>query len=114
MNAPVFKESPHMARRRRRRKQEEGISVRSAEFLGWALGGLEREIGRTRERLALLTAQAGQLRKRVAGMSGQQQASAAAVPAKPAVPRRRRLTPEGRKRLSEMMKKRWAERRQQS
>lgn len=29
----------------------------------------------------------------------------------PGRPRRRRLTPEGRKRLSEMMKKRWAERR---
>jgi Spy/CpxP family protein refolding chaperone len=28
--------------------------------------------------------------------------------------RRRRLTPEGRKRLSEMMKKRWAERKRRS
>jgi hypothetical protein len=29
-------------------------------------------------------------------------------------PRRRRLTPEGRKRLSEMMKKRWAERKRRA
>jgi hypothetical protein len=32
----------------------------------------------------------------------------------PGRPRRRRLTPEGRKRLSEMMKKRWAERKRRA
>jgi hypothetical protein len=32
----------------------------------------------------------------------------------PGRPRRRRLSPEGRRRLSEMMKKRWAERRRRA
>jgi DNA-binding PadR family transcriptional regulator len=32
----------------------------------------------------------------------------------PGPPRRRRLTPEGRKRLSDMMKKRWAERKRRA
>ena len=38
---------------------------------------------------------------------------AAGVPAPPAK-KRRRLTPEGRKRLSDMMKKRWAEKRKKA
>jgi hypothetical protein len=35
-------------------------------------------------------------------------------PGKAGRPRRRRLTPEGRKRLSDMMKKRWAERKKRA
>ena len=40
--------------------------------------------------------------------------SAAVVSSRAPRKRKRRLTPEGRKRLSEMMKKRWAERRKQA
>jgi hypothetical protein len=84
--------------------------LKSAELIGWALGGLEREIAETRERLAALTAQAARLRARVGTRAGRGTDSAAA--AEPAASRRRRrsgMTPEGRKRISEMMKKRWAE-----
>jgi hypothetical protein len=86
--------------------------MKSAEFIGWALGGLEREIVETKNRLAALTAQAAKLRTKVGSRS-----AAAAAPAGPAAPaeggrkrRRRRMSPEARKRISEMMKKRWAER----
>jgi hypothetical protein len=86
-------------------------------LIGWAIGGIEREIAHTRERLAALTAQAAQLRQR-AGVK----ASAAASSAASALGvgesagaggkrRRRKMSPEARKKISEMMKKRWAERR---
>jgi hypothetical protein len=87
--------------------------VKSAELIGWAIGGLEREISQTRERLAALTAQAAKLRSK-AGIRGSA-ASSAATAAEPAGNgrrrRRRKMSPEARKRISEMMKKRWAERR---
>lgn len=89
--------------------------MKSAEMLGWALGGLEREIAQTRERLAALTAQAGKLRARL-GRTGTTPKGPAAPASfdEPAVTgrgTRRRMSAEARKRLSEMMKKRWAERR---
>jgi hypothetical protein len=84
--------------------------VRSAEFMGWALGGLEREIAETRERLSALVAEAGRLRAKV----GRAPRGAAASSAEPSPPRRRRrrgrMSAEARKRLSESTKKRWAER----
>ena len=40
--------------RGRRRKRSDSVLFKSAEWIGWALGGLEREIAETRERLALL------------------------------------------------------------
>jgi len=92
---------------------------KSAEMIGWAIGGLEREIGLTRERLAGLTAQVAKLRAR-AGVRGAGAGTAATGAAASADAgeaaggrkrRRRRMSPEGRKRISEMMKKRWAERR---
>jgi hypothetical protein len=43
---------------------------------------------------------------------GSKNATAAAPAAK--APRKRKLTPEGRKRIADAMKKRWAERRKQS
>jgi hypothetical protein len=102
--------------RGRPRKTPDDVLMKSAEFIGWALGGLEREIVETKNRLAALTAQAAKLRNRV-GARG----AAAAVSAASAAPaaaaeggrkrRRRRMSPEARKRISEMMKKRWAERR---
>jgi hypothetical protein len=93
---------------RGRRKKSNDILFRSAEWIGWALGGLEREIAATRERLAALTAEAAKLRARV-GVARREAITAS--PAKPAGRGRRRgrMTAEGRKRMSEMMKKRWAE-----
>jgi predicted nucleic acid-binding Zn-ribbon protein len=79
--------------------------IRSAEMLGWALGGLEREIAETRERLSGLMAQASHLRARVGGSTTTASAGTTVVR------RRRKMSREARKRISEMMKKRWAERR---
>ena len=99
---------------RPRRKTSDGMLIRSAEMLGWALGGLEREIAQTRDRLASLTAQANRLRARIgsrpAPVRGPAAAASFAEPAVTARKRRRRMSPEARKRISEMMKKRWAER----
>jgi hypothetical protein len=104
-----------MARGRPRRNPED-VLIRSAELIGWALGGIEREIIETRSRLAALTTQAAQLRKRM-GIRGPGRPPASAAPATEAVAaptgrtrRRRKMSPEARKRISEMMKKRWAER----
>ena len=99
--------------RGRPRKSNEDVLLKSAEFIGWALGGLEREIVETKNRLQSLTAQAAKLRTRVAAKATT--AATAAVTAEPAENgrkrRRRKMSPEARKRISEMMKKRWAERR---
>ena len=104
--------------RGRPRKKPNDVLIRSAELIGWALGGIEREIVQTRSRLAALTAQATQLRKRMgrtgAPVSSPEEAAAAMAAGTPAGRkrrRRRRMSPEARKRISEMMKKRWAERR---
>ena len=98
--------------RGRPRKNQGDILMKSAEMIGWAIGGLEREILATRERLTSLTAQANALRSKLPG--GRSAASAAAAVAEGGKKRRRRrrqMSPEARKRISEMMKKRWAERR---
>jgi hypothetical protein len=87
--------------------------MKSAEMIGWALGGLEREISQTKDRLASLTAQAAKLRAR-AGLRISRAAGStpAGDPTEPGQTRgRRRMSAEARKRISEMMKKRWAERR---
>jgi hypothetical protein len=106
----------------RPRKTPTDVLIKSAEFIGWALGGIEREIIETRHHLSALTAQANQLRARV-GAKGARGAVPAAVsssaPAESAGPagrkrRRRKMSPEGRKRISDMMKKRWAEHRKKA
>jgi hypothetical protein len=100
--------------RGRPRKNPDDVLLKSAEFIGWALGGLEREIVETKNRLSSLTAQAAKLRGRIGakGGSGAAAAEAAADVAEGGRQRRRRkMSPEARKRISEMMKKRWAERR---
>jgi len=105
--------------RGRPRKNPSDVLIKSAEFIGWALGGIEREILETRQRLARLTAQASQLRTQIgakgaravpAGVSAEETAAAPAAPKR----RRRKMSPEARKRMSEMMKKRWAERRKKA
>jgi hypothetical protein len=102
----------------RPRKNQGDVLLKSAELIGWAIGGLEREIAQTRERLASLTAQAVKLRARAGAKGGPStKASASAqessdTPAKVGRKRRRSgMSPEARARMSEMMKKRWAEKR---
>jgi hypothetical protein len=97
--------------RGRPKTKPDDVLMKSAELIGWALGGLEREIVVTRDRLSSLTAQAAKLRARV-GAKAAAAATAAGGPAETGRKRRRRrMSPEARKRISEMMKKRWAERR---
>ena len=102
---------------RGRPRKSDQVLMKSAEFIGWAIGGLEREIAHTRERLASLTEQAARLRQRVgskvASATGSTRSSAARAGAT-GKRRRRRMSPEARKRISEMMKKRWAERRRKN
>jgi hypothetical protein len=108
--------------RGRPRKNPNDVLIKSAEFIGWALGGIEREILETRNRLASLTAQANQLRTRIGAKAGRPAAAGsssavdlpAAATAGAPKRRRRKMSPEARKRMSEMMKKRWAERRKKS
>ena len=107
--------------RGRPRKNPADVLIKSAELIGWALGGIEREIVETRQKLASLTAQANQLRTRVgkgatrAGQPGAAEVSQNATEQNGEPQRRKRrrsrMSPEGRKRISEMMKKRWADRR---
>jgi hypothetical protein len=106
-----------MPRGRPRKKRD--VLVKSAELIGWAIGGIEREISQTRERLSALTAQAAKLRAR-AGIRRPSASATAAGGGLSLVPeasgngrkrRRRKMSPEARKKISEMMKKRWAERR---
>ena len=102
------KEGTTMPRGQRRRGSGD-LLLKSAELIGWALGGLEREIAQTRERLEALNAQAARLRAR-AGLTRRTSASATTAEAGPRRGRRRGgMTAEGRKKISEMMKKRWAE-----
>ena len=106
--------------RGRPRKTQGDILLKSAEMIGWAIGGLEREIVMTRERLSALTAQANALRAKLPGGT-RQAASATGISGSEAVGgtgatgargrRRRTMSPEARRRISEMMTKRWAERR---
>ena len=100
--------------RGRPRKIQGDVLIKSAEMIGWALGGLEREIALTRERLGSLTAQANTLRSQLmrGGRGALAAATAAGAGEQASLKRRRRkMSPEARKRISEMMKKRWAERR---
>jgi hypothetical protein len=95
--------------RGRPRKNPNDVLIKSAEVIGWALGGIEREINATRERLSALTSQANQLRaklgKRAAAVAGAEDAGAGPGRRR----RRRKMSPEARKRIAEMMRKRWAE-----
>jgi hypothetical protein len=103
-----------MPRGRPRKKRD--VLVKSAELIGWAIGGIEREISQTRERLSALTAQAAKLRARAGIRSSSAAAGGGASAGSEASGngrkrRRRKMSPEARKKISEMMKKRWAERR---
>lgn len=94
---------------RGRPRKSDALLMKSAEFIGWALGGLEREIAQTRERLSALNAQATKLRARM-GPRGRTGPAAAASFDEPGVVRKRRkMSLAARKRISQRMKKRWAE-----
>jgi hypothetical protein len=95
----------------RPRKNPDQVLFKSDEMIGWAIGGLEREIVLTRERLAGLTAQVAKLRARAGIRGAGTAAEGAGETGGGRKRRRRRMSAEGRKRISEMMKKRWAERR---
>jgi hypothetical protein len=102
--------------RGRPRKNPEQVLIKGAELIGWALGGLEREIMETKQRLSALSAQAAQLRSKLPARAQMRGPAAAGSFDEPAVTpgrkrRRRRMSAEARKRISDMMKKRWAERR---
>jgi hypothetical protein len=91
--------------RGRPRKSAGGALIRSAELIGWALGGLEREIVETRNRLAALTTQAAKLRKS-AGRRADQALGEAAAAVKRG--RRRKMSAEGRKKIADAARRRWA------
>ena len=92
--------------RGRSRKTGNTALLKSAELIGWALGGLEREIVATKARLASLTSQAATLRRRL----GTRAAAAVDQVAGGGKGRKKRnLSPEARKRISDRMTKRWAE-----
>ena len=97
---------------RGRPRKNPDVLLKSAEMIGWALGGLEREIMMTKSRLTALTSQAAVLRKKMGTRATAAVASAAAevkaVGSKRAR-KRRNLTPEARKAISERMTKRWAD-----
>lgn len=101
--------------RGRPRKNKDDVLVRSAEMIGWAIGGIEREIMQTRERLANLTAQAAVLKAKAGGAAAKGSAAvshaAEGAAGNIGTVRKRTMSPEARKRISEMMKKKWAERR---
>ena len=94
--------------RGRPRKNAGGALIRSAEFIGWALGGLEREIVETRSRLAALTSQAAKLRKQVGQKGAQAAAAFDEAKAGGGKRRRRKMSAEGRKRIADAAKRRWA------
>ena len=75
------------------------------------MAGSSAEIAETKERLAVLNAQAAKLRSRV-GVAARRGVAAAVAASSAETPARRRrpaMSAEGRKRISEMMKKRWLE-----
>lgn len=104
-----------MAKGRPRKTQSRDVLLRSAELIGWAIGGLEREIVETRQKLEALTRQAAHLRARAGGavVKGRGPAAAASFdePGMQAAPpkKRREMSAAARKRISERQKKRWAE-----
>src|SRR3954453_19315081 len=98
---------------RGRPRKNEDMLLKSAEMIGWALGGIEREIVETKNRLSALTSQAAGLRKKIGKRAvaavAAGAAEAEAVTAGRGRKRRRNLTPEARKAISDRMTKRWSD-----
>jgi hypothetical protein len=100
--------------RGRPRKSQDSVLIKSAELVGWAIGGLEREIAETRAKLTALNAQVTSLRARAGKRAPATTPAAAASFDEPAVVSRKRrrssMSADARKRMSEMLRKRWADR----
>ncbi len=95
--------------RGRPRKTADGALIRSAEMIGWAIGGLEREIAVTRNRLSALTSEAAKLRKRIGQTAGEALSAAGAAASRSSgSSRKRSMSPEGRKKIADAAKRRWA------
>src|SRR4051794_4618580 len=92
--------------RRRGATSGDDMLVKSAEFVGWALGGLEREIAQTRERLASLNAQAVKLRARIGASTPASAPNGEPGEKASRKQRRRQMSPEARERISSALKKR--------
>ncbi|MPZ21093.1 MAG: hypothetical protein GEV06_24815 [Luteitalea sp.] len=97
--------------RGRRKGTARGVGV-SAEVLTWALEGLQREIGQTKERLTELTARQREVRAALDQGRALAETPPAAAPAETRRQgkgrrRKRRLSAEGRKRIREALKRRW-------
>ena len=107
-----------MPRGRSKKEDSDDLLLKSADLLGWAIGGLEREIAQTKERLMALSEKAARLRARV-GSAVTERSQPAAASQESQEPRaakargtkrRKKMSLEARRRMSEMMKKKWAER----
>lgn len=72
------------------------------------LASIDREIGQLQKARAVLVAVTGTAAKKRPGRPRKVAAEAAALPAKPAKKKKRNLSPEGRKRIAEAVKRRWA------
>ncbi len=101
-----------MPRGRARQGKAEAFMVKSGKLLGWALGGVEREIAETRERLSTLMAQAAKLRTRLVSLKGRK--TSAASPPASGSRRRQRRTSDASKRRTGVGGKRGAERKRRT
>ena len=72
------------------------------------LAAIDREIGQLQQARALLSGGAAPVIKRKVGRPRKSEAAAVAPAAKPGKKKKRNLSPEGRKRIAEAVKKRWA------
>lgn len=78
------------------------------ELLAWALQGLEQEIATTRQRLQELEARAKALRGTTRGALAVEAPATPAAAAPKKAGKKRKISPEGRKRIAEAQKRRWA------
>jgi hypothetical protein len=72
------------------------------------LASIDREIGQLQQARALLSGGAAPAAKKKVGRPKKAAAKAAPAAAKPAKKKKRNLSPEGRKRIAEAVKRRWA------
>jgi len=72
------------------------------------LEAIDHEIAQLREARALLSGQAAPTPRRKVGRPAKVSLPVADLPVTPAKKKKRNLTPEGRKRIAEAVKRRWA------
>jgi hypothetical protein len=81
-----------------------GVSMALSDILA----SIDREIGQLQQARALLSGTAAPAAKKKVGRPKKVAAKAAAAAVKPAKKKKRNLSPEGRKRIAEAVKRRWA------